>query len=85
MDIEKNSKSSTIEKLRTILKWFYKVVYGNNEEYPESVRWFSVNVGKEKLRQEKRIDIEKYLEEEEIKKLVEYGQSLQKKAFIACM
>jgi len=85
MDIEKNYKASTIEKLRTILKWFYKVVYGNNEEYPESVKWFSVNVGKEKMRQEKRIDIEKYLEEEEIKKLVEHGQSLEKKAFIACM
>jgi len=85
MDLEKNYKASTIEKLRTILKWFYKVVYGNNEEYPESVKWFSVNVGKEKMRQEKRIDIEKYLEEEEIKKLVEYGQSLQKKAFLACM
>jgi len=85
MDFEKNYKSSTIEKLRTILKWFYKVVYGNNEEYPDLVKWFSVNVGKEKLRQEKRIDIEMFLEEEEIKKLVEYGESLQKKTFIACI
>ena len=44
-----------------------------------------VNVGKEKLRKEKRIDIEKFLEEEELKKLVENGESLQKKAFLGCL
>jgi site-specific recombinase XerD len=85
MDEDKNYKASTIEKMRTILKSFYKIVYGNNEEYPESVKWFSVNVGKEKLRKEKRIDIEEYLEEEELKKLVENAESLQKKAFLGCM
>ena len=85
MDEDKNYKASTIEKMRTILKSFYKIVYGNNEEYPEAVKWFSVNVGKEKLRKEKRIDIEKFLEEEELKKLVENGESLQKKAFLGCL
>ncbi len=84
MDEDKNYKASTIEKMRTILKSFYKIVYGNNEEYPEAVKWFSVNVGKEKLRKEKRIDIEKYLEEELIK-LIENAESLQKKAFLGCM
>ena len=53
MDEDKNYKASTIEKMRTILKSFYKIVYGNNEEYPEAVKWFSVNVGKEKLRKKK--------------------------------
>jgi site-specific recombinase XerD len=66
MDQDKNYKVSTIEKMRTILKSFYKIVYGNNEEYPDSVKWLSVNVGKEKLRKEKRIDIKKYLEEDEL-------------------
>jgi len=85
MDEDKNYKASTIEKMRTILKSFYKIVYGNNEEYPEAVKWFSVNVGKEKLRKEKRIDIEKYLEEEELTKLVENAPNLQKKAFLGCL
>jgi integrase/recombinase XerD len=85
MDEDKNYKASTIEKMRTILKSFYKIVYGNNEEYPEAVKWFSVNVGKEKLRKEKRIDIEKFLEEEELTKLVENGETLQKKAFLGCL
>ncbi|MGZ5549563.1 MAG: hypothetical protein ACXW07_02060 [Nitrososphaeraceae archaeon] len=49
-----NYKASTHEKFRVILKMFYKFTFGNNEYYPESVKWFSVSVGKEKYRQEKR-------------------------------
>ncbi|MGD1839199.1 MAG: tyrosine-type recombinase/integrase, partial [Nitrososphaeraceae archaeon] len=85
MNEEKNYKVSTIVKHRKILKTFYKIVYGNNEMYPDAVNWFSVNVGKEKRRTEKRIDIEKYLEEDEIEKLVENAVNLQKKAFLGCM
>ena len=43
---DKNYKASTHEKFRRILKFYYKVVYGNNEHYPEAVNWFSVNLGK---------------------------------------
>ena len=64
---------------------FYKFAFGNNEYYPEPVKWFSVSVGKEKYRQEKILDMEEYLEEEEIKKLIDAASSIQKKAFIACM
>ena len=39
---DKGYKSSTHEKYRVILKTFYKIVYGNNEEYPDCVKWFSV-------------------------------------------
>ena len=63
---DKNYKASTHEKLRRILKFYYKVVYGNNEHYPEAVSWFSVNVGKEKLGKEANFDIAEYLEEEEV-------------------
>ena len=44
---DKEYKASTHEKFRVILKVFYKVVYGNNEIYPDCVKWFSVTVGKE--------------------------------------
>jgi len=38
---DKEYKASTHEKYRVILKIFYKVVYGNNEVYPDCVKWFS--------------------------------------------
>jgi site-specific recombinase XerD len=61
---EKGYKTSTQEKFRIILKMFYKVVYGNNEYYPEQVKWFSVQVGKEKASKDAVIDMAEYLEEE---------------------
>jgi integrase/recombinase XerD len=79
----KEYKASTHEKYRVILKIFYKVVYGNNDEYPQCVKWFSVSIGKEIKNNEKMIDIEEYLEEEEILKLIESAPTLQKKAFLA--
>jgi integrase/recombinase XerD len=82
---EKNYKASTHEKFRRILKFFYKVSYGDNQYYPQQVKWFSVNVGKERRRKETNIDLAEYLEEEEIKKLIESAPTLQKKAFLACM
>ena len=81
---KQNYKASTHEKLRKILKFFYKVSYGNNEYYPEQVKWFSVNVGKERRSKEMNIDIAEYLEEE-VKQLIESAPILQKKAFLACM
>ena len=57
----KEYKASTHEKFRVILKIFYKVVYGNNEVYPDCVKWFSVTVGKEIKSKEKALDIKEYL------------------------
>jgi site-specific recombinase XerD len=82
---DKNYKASTHEKFRRILKFYYKVVYGNNQHYPEAVSWFSVNLGKEKLGKETNMNMTEYLEEEEIQKLIEAAPTLQKKAFLACM
>jgi site-specific recombinase XerD len=82
---DKNYKASTHEKFRRILKFYYKLVYGNNEHYPEAFSWFSVNVRKEKLGKETNMNMTEYLEEEEIQKLIEAAPTLQKKAFLACM
>jgi integrase/recombinase XerD len=68
-----------------ILKNFYKVIYGNNEIYPDCVNWFSITVGKEIKSKEKEFDIKEYLEEEEIPILIDNAPTLQKKAFLACM
>jgi hypothetical protein len=47
------------------------VSYRNNEYYPQQVKWFSVNFAIEGLRNEMNIDLTEYLEEEEIKKIIE--------------
>ena len=60
-------------------------MYGNNEYYPDTVKWFSVKVSKEICDSQKTLDTAEYLEEEEIERLVEYAPSIQKKAFIGCM
>jgi integrase/ribosomal protein L40E len=85
MEEEKRYLASTNETFRKVIKYFYKVVYGKNEYYPDTVKWFSRKVGKDKLRQEKRIDIEEFLEEEEIQKLVNAADTIQRKAFLGCM
>jgi site-specific recombinase XerD len=81
----KGYKASTNEKFRQVLKLFYKTVYGNNEYYPEQVKWFSVKLGKEKAGKETSMDMAEYLEEEEVQKLIECAPTIQKKAFLACM
>ena len=53
------------------VKKFYKMIYGNCESYPECVKWFSVNLSKDKRNQERKLDINEYLDEEELKKIIE--------------
>jgi hypothetical protein len=74
---DNNYKASTHEKFRRILKFYYKVVYGKNEYYPEEVGWFSVNVGKERYGKEGQINMSEYLEEEEVQKLIEAAPTLR--------
>jgi site-specific recombinase XerD len=83
---QKNYKASTNEKFKQVLKHFYKVVYGNNEYYPEEGKSFSSKLGKEKTGKEtSMVDMAEYLEEEEILTLIESTPTLQSKAFLACM
>jgi site-specific recombinase XerD len=81
----KKYKVETVEKYRAVIKKFYKMVYGNNEYYPDCVKWFAVKVGKDKHSQERGLDIAEYLEEEEIPILIENTPTLQKRAFLACL
>ena len=81
----KNYSPSTIEKYKIILRLFYKVVYGNNKFYPEQVNWFSIKVSKDKSRNSFVLDMAEYLDEDEIKKLINCSSSIQRKAIIACM
>ena len=81
----KNYKASTHEKFRKILKIFYKVVFGKNEFHPETVNWFSTQIGKDKKSQERDLEIAEYLEENEVPLLLNAAATIQKKAFLACM
>ena len=82
---EKCYMVETHEKFRAVLKKFYKMVYGNNESYPDCVKWFSVKVGKDKRSQERQLDMAEYLEEKETRRLIEAASNIQKKAFLACL
>lgn len=82
---EKRYKGATHEKYRQVLKLVYKTVYGNNEYYPDCVKWFSVKVGKEKAGKDPSMEISEYLDENEIEKLIKAAPTLQKKSFLACM
>jgi site-specific recombinase XerD len=81
----KSYKASTNEKFRQVLKLFYKLIYGNNEYYPEQIKWFSVKLGKEKSGKETSMDMAEYLEESEVQKVIDSAPTLQKKTFLACM
>jgi hypothetical protein len=61
------------------LKLFFKIVYGNNEYYPEQVKWFPLKVGKEKTDKKTCMDMAEYLEEEVVEKLIESAPALQRK------
>jgi site-specific recombinase XerD len=88
----KGYKASSNEKFRKVLKFFIKVVYGNNRYYPEQVEWIYTKVSKEKAAAGMQrnnngsnyVDMSEYLEEE-VQKLIDSIKSVQKKAFIACM
>ena len=69
----KGYKVETVEKYRAVIKKFYKMVYGNNEYYPNCVKWFSVKVGKD--------NIAEYLEEEEIPTHRKYANITEKSFF----
>jgi site-specific recombinase XerD len=78
----KRYRVETVEKYRAVLKKFYKMVYGNNESYPDCVKWFSVKVGKDKHSQERGLDIAEYLEENEVPLLIDAAPTIQKNFLI---
>jgi hypothetical protein len=53
--MEHESYKASTDEFRQVLKLFYKIVYGNDEYYPEQIKWFSVRLGKEKSGKETNI------------------------------
>ncbi|RMF31714.1 MAG: hypothetical protein D6752_01610, partial [Candidatus Nitrosothermus koennekii] len=78
----KDYSPSTITKFRRVLKYFYKVVYGNNEYYPEQVAWIK-NISKDKRMEKNALSYDDFLTEEEIELLIDTADTIQRKAFIA--
>jgi integrase/recombinase XerD len=81
--IEDNYSLTTQMLRKSILKMFFKVVYGNNEYYPDAVRWIKLKVSKDKQRKEEQLSYDQFLTEVEIKLLIDTANTIQKKAFIA--
>jgi integrase len=73
---------STVAKFRQVLKYFYKVVYGNNEYYPKQVAWIK-NISKDKRMEKSNLSYDDFLTEEEVKLLIDTADTIQKKAFIS--
>lgn len=69
------------KKFRDVIKKFYKVVFGNNEDYPEVVKWIKTKFTKDKSI--KKLDMNKFLSEEQIKKLIGITKGLQRKTLLA--
>jgi integrase/recombinase XerD len=80
---EKGYKASSQEKYRQILKLFYKNIYGNGEEYPDNVKWFSSKLSKEKRGARTNMDMAEFLEEAEVNFVVNTASTVQRKAFLA--
>lgn len=81
----KGYANPTIQKDRVVLKSFYKIVYGNNEYYPEQVKWFSVDIAHDKRNEENSLNRSGYLEQDEVRKLIKCAQTIQNRAFLSCL
>jgi integrase len=77
----KEYSSWTDKKFRDVIKKFYKVVFGNNEQYPEQVRWIKTKFTKDKS--VKKLDMKKFLRYEQIKELIRITKDLQRKTLLA--
>ena len=80
---DNNYTLSTQHTYKSIIKKFYKVVYGNNEYYPEAVAWLKNKVSKYKRMKEEQLSYDQFLTEDEIKLLIDTANTIQRKAFIA--
>ncbi len=78
-----NYTLSTQYTYKSIIKKFYKVVYGKNEYYPEVVAWIKNKVSKDKRMKEEQLSYEQFLTEGEVKLLIDTANTIQRRAFIA--
>jgi integrase len=82
--MEDNGFRLTTQTLhKSIVKLFFKVMYGNNEYYPDAVKWVKLKASKDKQREEEQLSYDQFLTEDEIKLLIDTANTIQRKAFIA--
>jgi len=81
--LKKGYSPSTHTKIRQVLKYFFKVVYGNNEYYPDAVKWLKSKVSKDEQRKREQLSYDQFLTEDEVKLLIDTANTIQRKAFIA--
>jgi len=82
--MEDNGFRLTTQTLhKSIIKLFFKVMYGNNEYYPDAVKWVKLKASKDKQREEEQLSYDQFLTEDEIKLLIDTANTIQRKAFIA--
>ena len=68
------------KKFRDVIKKFYRVVFGNDGDYPEIVKWIKTKFTKDKS--VKKLDTNKFLSNEQIKKLISITKGLQRKTLL---
>ncbi len=73
---DKGYRPSTLLTYKSIIKKFFKVVYGNNEYYPDAVRWIKLKVSKDKQREEEQLSYDQFLTEDEIKLLIDTASTI---------
>ncbi len=69
------------KKFRDVIKKFYRVVFGNDEDYPEAVKWIKTRITKDKSI--RKLDMNKFLSREQITKLIDITEGLQRKTLLA--
>jgi integrase len=69
------------KKFRDVIKKFYKVVFGNDEYYPDVVKWIKTKFTKDKSI--KKLDMKKFLTYVQIKELIHITNGLQRKTLVA--
>jgi integrase len=68
---------------KSVIKQFFKVVYGNNEYYPDAVKWIRLKASKDKQREEEQLSYDQFLTEDEVRLLIDTANTIQRKALIA--
>ena len=69
------------KKFRDVIKKFYKVIFGNDEDYPEVVKWIKTKFTKDKSI--KKLDMKKFLSRtSKLKNSFDITNGLQRKTLI---
>lgn len=78
----RNYKDWTKTTLKKIIKRYWKWLKGNDEQYPEEVKWIKAGMARNKRPLPKAEDL---LTEEDIAKLLEHAKTIRDRAFISTL